>query len=345
MPLRVALLGCGRIAQLFHAPVLARLPDVEVRAISDTSPEARDQVGAHFPGAVRFASWQSALEVMELDAAVICLPPALHASTALAAFAAGLHVYVEKPIALDLAEADRMVAAWRNSGRLGMVGLNFRHNPLVRAARTRREAGELGRIVAIRSLMTSARRALPGWKADPLAGGGALADLGSHHFDLVPFLAGEAIVPGSVEAIEQRTTAGSMAVVNAALQEGGLVQMLVAQTSGHGSHLIELLGEKGHLTIDLGVDAAPRPIEVPPGRLARVRRLADRMRLLAPRDLLHAPGREPSFARALAKFVDAARSGDQAEPDLEDGRRALALVQQAEAAAAAAALPLRAAAG
>ncbi len=343
MPLRVGLLGCGRIAAMFHAPVLARLPGVEVRAISDTAPEARDRVGAHVPGAVRFASWQSALDVAELDAVVICLPPAMHAPAALAAFAAGLHVYVEKPLALDLAEADRMVAAWRGSGRVGMVGLNFRHNPLAAAARARCQAGELGRIVAVRSMLTSARRALPGWKADPRAGGGALADLGSHHLDLIPFLAGEAIDPASVQAIERRTAEGSMAVVNAALGQGGLVQMLVAQTSGDGSHVVELLGEKGHLTVDIAADAAPRAIDVPAGRLARVRRLADRLRLLTPRELLHAPGREPSFERALAAFADAARAERQATPDLDDGRRALALVLRAEAAAGTAAPTLRAA--
>lgn len=331
--LRVGLLGCGRIAAMFHAPILGADPNVAVTAIADAMPESRDRVGARVPGAVRFADWQKAVAVGDLDAVVICLPPAMHAPAAVAAFEAGLHVYVEKPLALDLAEADAMISAWRAAGMVGMVGFNFRFHPLVESTRTRLSSGTLGPIVAARSLFTSARRVLPGWKADSRAGGGALADLATHHFDLLAHLTGQPIDPASVRAQERRGPTGSTATVSATLRDGAVVQLLAAQTSGHSSHVIELFGEKGHLTIDIVNDVQPRSIETPAGRLARVHRLAGRMRQLGPRELVHAPGREPSFARALAAFVTAAREGMPARPDLEDGRRALDLVLRAEHAA------------
>jgi predicted dehydrogenase len=334
MRLRVGLFGCGRIASFFHAPILAARGDVEVVAIADGAVEARDRVGMSLPGAVRFADWRTALQVADLDAAVICLPPALHAPVAIAAFEAGLHVYVEKPLALSLGEADAMIAAWRAAGTAGMVGFNFRFHPLIQATRARLGAGELGEIVAVRTMFTSARRVLPGWKADPRAGGGALADLATHHFDLVAHLTGRAVDPASIRAAERREPGGAAASVIAALDDGAPVQMLAAQTTGHSTNVLEVLGERGHLTIDLVNDLRPRTLETPPGRLARAHRLAGRMRLLAPRELAHAPGREPSFARALGAFVSAARTGTRAEPDLDDGRRAVALVLAAERAAA-----------
>ncbi len=251
----------------------------------------------------------------------------------MAAFAKGLHVYVEKPLALSLDEADAMIAAWKAAGTVGMVGFNFRFHPLVEATRRRVAGGEIGRLVAVRSLFSSARRTLPGWKAEAGAGGGALADLATHHFDLIGHLTGSRIDAGSIDAVERQTPSGTIATVSGSLAEGVLVQMLASQTSGHSTHLIELLGETGHLVLDIVNDLSPRPVERPPARLARVHRLADRARLLSPREIMHAPGREPSFGRALSAFVDAALAGRPAAPDLEDGRRALALVTAAEVAA------------
>lgn len=333
MTLRVGLLGCGRIAALFHAPILGAMKGIEVTAIADGAAESRDRVGAHLQAATRFSDWNTALAVADLDAVVICLPPALHAPAAIASLQAGLHVYVEKPLALDLDEAEAMVAAWRASGRVGMAGLNFRFHPLIEDARRRREAGELGQLVAVRTLFTSARRTLPGWKGDPRLGGGALADLATHHVDLAAHLAGQRIEPASIRARERRSAEGSSAVLTGAFADGAHLEIMVAQTSGQGGNSLQLLGERGHLTIDLA-DARPRPLETPPGRLARVRRIGGKLGHLAPAEILHAPGREPSFARALDAFVAAARTGAPVSPDFEDGRRALALITAAERAAA-----------
>lgn len=329
---RIALLGAGRIASLVHAPVLARLSHARIVALADADPAARDRAGVPLPGAVRYADWRRALDVADLDAVVVCLPPALHAPAAVAAFERGLHIYVEKPLALDLAEADAMIAAWREAGTVGAVGFNFRFHPLVEDAARRLRNGDLGRLLAVRSLFTSARRALPGWKADPRAGGGALADLATHHVDLIGFLARQPFDIATLAVDQRRGPEGALALLAARLADGVPVQMAVAQTTGHSVNRLEFLGEKGHLTVDLS-DALPRPIETPPGRLARLRRLQERLRPLAPRALIAAPGHDPSFGRALAAFVAAARECRPASPDLDDGRRTLAVVTAAEATA------------
>ena len=328
MSLRVGILGCGRIAAHFHGPILAAMPGVAVTALADSDPANRRRLAYSAPGANHYGDWQTPIDLGEVDAVVICLPPSLHAPAAIAAFAAGCHVYVEKPMALTIDEGGRMVAAWQKAGTVGMVGFNFRFHPLYTDARRRIARGELGEIAAIRTLFTSARRTLPGWKSQPGAGGDALSDLGTHHFDIAAFLTGSAVRPETVMADQTRTPDGSFAVATARLENDAVLTLTVGQTTGTSEHRVEILGEKGHLTVDLS-DAAAQPLRKPPGRFARLSKVAGRLRLLSPAEMLHKPGREPSFGLALSHFVAAARSGGQASPDLHDGMRAMRLVEGA----------------
>ncbi len=333
MALRVGLFGCGRIAGYFHGPVLADLPGVTVTALADTDAANRMAMARILPGATLYADWRRPLELGEIDAAVICLPPRLHAPAAIAAFEAGAHVYVEKPLALTSGEAERMIAARDAAGRIGMVGLNFRHHPLYRDARARIAAGELGAIRAVQTTFTSAARALPGWKAEAGAGGDALTDLATHHLDIAPFLAGSPVAPGSVAVAEQTAgSGGTAAALTARLESGAPLGILVGQTSGHGTHRVEVLGERGHLTIDLS-RPRPAPLATPrdAGGPARLRRALSG---LLPGNL-RSPGRDPSFARALGAFAAAARGEAEApEPGFEAGARVVALLEETRLATA-----------
>src|SRR5918999_3595688 len=95
---RVALLGCGRIAQRFHLPVLTSLQGVELSAVAEPEINARDAARCFAPRASLFPDYRSLLAARQLDAVVICLPPALHAEAAVACLEQGLHVYLEKPL-------------------------------------------------------------------------------------------------------------------------------------------------------------------------------------------------------------------------------------------------------
>ena len=327
MPLRVGLFGCGRIAGYFHGPILARLPGVEVTALVDSDPANRMRMAAILPGATPFADWKRPIALGEIDAAVICLPPALHAPSALDALDAGCHVYVEKPLALAPKDAAAMIAARDAAGCVGMTGLNFRFHPLCLDAKRRIAGGELGAVRAVQTVFTSAARALPGWKAVAGAGGDALTDLATHHLDLIPFLAGSAVAPGSLSMQQvsgESGAGGTMAAISARLESGVPVSMIVGQTSGLGVHRLEILGEKGHLSVDLS-DRNPRPMTTPrdAGGPARVRRALNGLR---PGNL-RSSGPDPSFARALAAFADAAQAGGTSPaPSFEDGARVVALI-------------------
>ena len=107
------------------------------------------------------------------------------AEISIAAFEAGKHVYLEKPIALDVDDARRILRAWRSSGKIGMIGYNFRFSHAARAAIERIRSGELGEILAVHGCFQwAAGKQVGGWRSEPGKGGDALLDLASHHIDL-----------------------------------------------------------------------------------------------------------------------------------------------------------------
>ena len=328
-PVRVLVWGCGRIARMFHLPHLAAHPSVEVVAVADSDPRSLEAAGELLPQALRFENWAECLEV-EASAVVICLPPALHAVSAVAAFEAGLAVYLEKPLALERADGESVVQAWRDAGTVGVMGFNFRFHPRYREARTRLD--EIGAVRLVQSRFTSASRTLPTWKSQRTTGGGVLLDLASHHLDLIRFMLGV-----DVRRIGATTTSREVEEDNAALtmelSDGGVAQASFSMNSVQGQRW-DLLGSDGRIGIDLD---RPLRLDVQPSswNRARLRRIRERVVALAPRDILLRPGWEPSFGLSLDSFVDDVRDGrvSGTAATIEDGFTALDLVLTAEEAA------------
>lgn len=126
--IRVGVVGCGLIAQVMHLPHLRELDDrFEVAALCDIAPEPLEFAGRAFPAARRHHDWTALLEE-RLDA-VLVLTPGSHAPVAVAAARAGLHVFVEKPMCLSVAEGEEMVAAAEAAGVVLMVGYMKRYDP------------------------------------------------------------------------------------------------------------------------------------------------------------------------------------------------------------------------
>lgn len=150
--LKVGLIGCGRIVQLVHLNVLARLPDAELVALAEPDPQRREEASRRVPKAIAFSGYQEMLEKSDVEAAVICLPNALHAEAAEAALKLGKHVYLEKPLAANLEDARDALQAWRSAGTVGMMGFNYRFNPIYQAAKEYIKSGKLGEVVSVRSV-------------------------------------------------------------------------------------------------------------------------------------------------------------------------------------------------
>ena len=139
--------------------------------------------------------WQALVPDPAVDIVAIAAPNALHAPIALAAIAAGKHVYCEKPLAGSLAEATRMAEAARRAGVVTLVGFNYLRNPMIVTAREIVRSGEIGTITGFRGIHAEGFMADPqaafSWRCEPAQDGGALSDIGSHIIAMGRFLLGE----------------------------------------------------------------------------------------------------------------------------------------------------------
>lgn len=187
-PLRVALIGYGHGGAVFHAPLIAATPGLELSAIVTTAPDRCQRVRHEHPSATLLASpelvWRHAAEY---DLVVISTPNRSHASLGLAALEAGLAVVLDKPMAVSVAEAERLVAASRHTGRLLTVFHNARWANTFLTVREIIASGVLGTITRYEARMDRYRPAPrpSAWResGDPAEAGGLLFDLGSHLID------------------------------------------------------------------------------------------------------------------------------------------------------------------
>lgn len=192
-PLKIGIAGTGAIAQVAHLPVLRKLKGVTVAALCDGDfPKAR-ALAARFEVPDVFDDIEDLLAHTDLDAVAICTPNHLHESHAIAALSAEKHVLCERPLALTVPGAQRMLAAAKRAGRVLMVGMNHRFRRDVAALRAFVAGGELGSVTDLRGGWHTFRpsRQMLGWRLRrPESGGGALLDLGLPVIDLGLWLVG-----------------------------------------------------------------------------------------------------------------------------------------------------------
>lgn len=331
MTVRLGVLGCGNIARLAHLPSLARTPGVRVVALADNAPANLAAARELAPDARAVPEYADVLAMSDVDAVVVALPPAAHAGATIAALVCGKHVYVEKPLATSVDDAERVLAAWAGTGLVAMMGFNYRYNPLIQEARARITAGALGTLVGARTIFSTAAHALPGWKQRRASGGGVLLDLAVHHVDLIRFLFDAEIrdVSASVRSLQ---TEDDTAFVTLRLTNDCATQCMFSLSSVEEDR-IEVYGSRGKLTVDrygsLRVELSPT---VAGGALAlAASRLAAEARGL-PYALrkMRAPLHDPSFPAAIRAFVRAVEDRKPVRPDLRDGLRALAVIERAE---------------
>jgi len=199
--LKVGVVGLGMGS--VHVAAFAGIPGVEVVALAGKEADRRAELGAQFGVELLLENWQDLVALDELDAISIATPNFLHHPIALAALAAGKHVFCEKPLALNHAEARQMVDAAVAHDRVLEVAFNHRQRADVQFARRYIETEGLGRVYHSRASWKR-RAGIPGLRSwftsADMAGGGALIDLGPHVLDSLLFLLGEPRVE-SVSAV------------------------------------------------------------------------------------------------------------------------------------------------
>jgi predicted dehydrogenase len=134
LTVRVGVVGGGLVAQAEHLPYLASLRDrFALAALAEPSATVREALGARYGIPGLHADYRAMLDAGGLDAVVVCSPAGTHAEIVLGALDVGVHVFVEKPMCITLADADAIVAARDRAGRVVQVGTMKRYDPAVEA--------------------------------------------------------------------------------------------------------------------------------------------------------------------------------------------------------------------
>jgi predicted dehydrogenase len=209
--LRVAVVGAGRAGSLHASNLHDYAARAEVAAVVDERRETAEELAARLGGVPVFGSPEECLA--DVDAVVIATPTFTHRDAAVAAAEAGRHVFCEKPMALTTAECDEMIAAAEGAGVTLQIGFMRRFQPEFAEARRRIEAGDVGEPMVIKSL-TRGPGLPPPWAWDLTRSNGMLAEVNSHDFDCVRWLAGSDIERVYAEVANRKGAARGVEVAD-----------------------------------------------------------------------------------------------------------------------------------
>ncbi len=186
--MKIAFAGTGGINKV-HARAAQSL-GLDLVAAVNHRPESMTEFGKEFGIPRQYETVEAMLKDGGVDALVVSTPNYLHAPQTIAALEAGVHVMVEKPMAMNAQEAEQMCAAADQSGKLLMVAHCWRFHPEVQWLRS--QAERLGPIIRTKAYSVHVNWGPSGWFAQKqYAGGGAMADMGVHALDTTRFLLGD----------------------------------------------------------------------------------------------------------------------------------------------------------
>jgi len=316
MSLRWGLIGAGDIARKRVAPALRDSPSCELVAVSRARAELAEPFAREFGASRWYADWRDLVGDPDVDAVYVATPVHLHAEQTIAAACAGKHVLCEKPMALDVAQCDRMIAACRANGvRLGVA--YYRHfYPVISRVIEILASGEIGdpvyaHVDAFEWFNPSSDHPRS-WllKADE-AGGGPMFDFGCHRLEVLMYCFGSvrrltAIVANVVFEREVEDTAVTL------LQFDGGLCATVAVTHGAAEprDTFDVFGTGGSLRI--------RSLNA--GGLVIVRGDEGRVESHPPAANIHQP--------LIEDFVAAVRSGREPAVGGDTGREVARLEQE-----------------
>ena len=320
--LNFAIYGCGVISKT-HALALANVEGAQLIACADFNPAAAEAF-ASANGIRMLPDWNALLQSKDIDAVCICTPSGTHAPLAIEAMNAGKHVVLEKPMALNTAQCDEIIAAAeRNQTRITVIA-QMRTSPDIIRAKELLQSGALGKIILCQLHMCYYRPCsyyTGSWRGTKkMDGGGALMNQGIHGVDILRDLMGPVKQLKSVV----RTLLHDIEVEDAAVAslefENGAIGVITASTATHPGYdrEIRIYGTRGGMEfkedkmVRLVLDGVEQPCEEFVSAGAATSNL-----------LLDYRG----HARQLSAFVRAIGGEDVVYPDQFDGKQAVELIE------------------
>lgn len=316
MPLRLAVVGTGRMGRLFGS-LAPTIPDTEVAwVVSRRRPHAEELAAALACDATdRF---EDVLEDDAVDAVVLATPTPTHASLAEAAAGAGKAVFLEKPPAATLDEGKRLVRAIERSGVPAQIGFQRRYDDGYLAAKARLDAGELGTPETFRAV---ARDPWPPPLDYLRTSGGLIADMGIHDLDLARFLMGEVSEVRAIGAscVPELAREGIVDTSVGLLRfESGAVGTIEhGLRAGHGYEIrTEVVASKGRVVVERDRDPDLTTFDREGAHVTRPRHFDSRF--------------GQAFRAELAAFVANVRDGRPVSPSPRDAWLSLRLALAAQ---------------
>lgn len=312
--MKVGLIGAGRIGAI-HANNLSRHPDVSAIVITDVFTASSERVASAVGGTVA----TDTNELLEsVDAVVICTPADMHVEEIELAVSHGVPALCEKPIAMNLADADRAVATVAASNVQVQMGFNRRYDPGYRAARDLVADGSLGTLTLIVGQHHDYE--LPSEQYIEHSGG-EFRDQLIHEFDILRFITGREVVQvhaaGSTKGFDWFKKFGDYAqsVVTLWLDDGTLAALCGSRQDPVGYDVrMEVFGTKDSIAIGLDPRTPLRSVEpgVPPP--------SDPYTEWIPRF-------GGTYESEMNAFISMVKDGGQAECSVQDARSALVIAE------------------
>ena len=192
--MKIAVIGCGTIANSAHIPSYMNNPEAEIKYFCDIIPEKAQAAVEKYGCGTAVTDYREVLADPEIEAVSVCTPNYAHAEISIAAMRAGKDVLCEKPAARTYSEALEMLKVQRETGRILNIGVVNRFNDSVNLIKRYIDSGKLGDVFHV-YVSFRAHRSIPGiggaFPTKAIAGGGVLIDWGVHYLDIVRYCCGD----------------------------------------------------------------------------------------------------------------------------------------------------------
>jgi len=321
---KLALIGTGGISSMHAGGILKHQDKIECVALCDLSEANLDERAKQLGGNPRrFNGWKRLLAEMGdgLDAVAICLPHHLHAQAIFDAAAAGKHILCEKPMCINLPEADRIVDTVKRAGIIYMSGHNQLFTPVLLEMKRMIDAGELGKLRWIRSqdaFIAPADVLKDKWRSQiKYQGGGELIDTGYHPTYRLLYLAGGDIVAirATMGRFEMEIEGEDTASVQVRFANGVIGEIFTswAMPLPYGTHDLHVIADKGQV-----FGTGNKLYHLPRGEKTPTEKILPEV---------------DTFAAQIECFADCILKGTRPPHGPEEGRQVLRIILEASCSA------------
>jgi len=329
---QVGVVGCGGMGR-HHLNVLKQLDEFEIAALCDIVPDTLTKVGEQYDVKAHYVDFEKMYDEMDLDMVVVATQTRGHCAPAVAALSRGISVLCEKPISIDLTEADEMVSAASKSGAKLAINQQNHVNPGIRKAQAMVEEGVIGEVILVRGRNKAGRKS-----------GNEFMEMGTHVTDMMLCFGGipqwcsgtvynqnRIAKPEDIMEAKQMSPGdrdsglvmGTRAIAHYGFDKGclGELHFLGYRQGMSANYGVDILGEEGQLAVRCsgGIKEnlwhLPRPMEGTPAQLSD-------WKLVDLSDI----GVEEPIVTMYNQFVHAMETDTQPPSSGEEGRFAFEMI-------------------